>query len=324
MRAVVVKEFGGPDVLAVVDQPDPHPGPSDLVVRVQAAGVNFRDVMVRRGAYPSMPPPPLRLGTEGAGVVVEIGHDVTEFSVGDRVAWPNTDGSYSEFAVVPAAQAVHVPPAVETTDGAAVLAQGLTAHYLATSVWGPISPGDSALVFSAAGGVGRLLTQIITAHGGRVLGVVSDEAKVEHARASGAEDVVVGYDGIAIAARNFTHGRGVDVVFNGVGGPQFRSSLDCVRRRGMVVLYGASGGQTPLVDVHELADAGSIFLTRPRLADFVATRAELTKRADEVFSWLTEGSIKLHLSASYSLANAAAAHRALESRSTTGKLVLVP
>ena len=323
MRAVMVKEFGGPDVLAVVEQPAPQPGPADLVVQVEAAGVNFRDVMVRRGAYPSMPTPPLPMGVEGAGVVTDVGSDVTEFAVGDRVAWGFADGSYAELVTVPAASAVHVPPDVPTDAAGALLAQGLTAHYLATSIR-PIAAGDSALVLSAAGGVGRLLTQIITAGGGRVLGVVSDEAKVAPARSSGAETVVVGYDDIDSAARAFTDGRGVDIVFDGVGGSRFDLSLASVRRRGVVVLYGSSGGETAPLDVHKLADAGSIFLTRPRLVDFIASRAELQDRSDELFSWLIDGAIDVSITERFSLDHAADAHRQLESRATTGKLVIHP
>ncbi|MFD5537352.1 quinone oxidoreductase family protein [Streptomyces sp. NPDC127079] len=323
MRVVMVNEFGGPGTLTVVERPEPRPGPADLVVRVEAAGVNFRDVMVRRGAYQAMPAPPLPIGGEGAGLVTEVGSDVTEFAVGDRVAWATVDGSYAESVRVPAASAVHVPAKVSAEQAAAVLAQGLTVHYLTTSVW-PIVAGDSTLVLSAAGGVGRLLTQVLTTHGARVLAVVSSEVKAEYVCSAGAERVVVGYDEIAAAARDFTDGRGVDVVFDGVAGEGFPSSLASVRPRGCVVLYGASGGEPPLLDVRQLGLAGSAFLTRPRLADFVTGRAEMLERSAKVFDWLADGVIDVHIGGTFPLADAAAAHQALESRATVGKLMLHP
>ncbi|MBO4252314.1 quinone oxidoreductase family protein [Streptomyces griseorubiginosus] len=323
MRVVMVNEFGGPETLTVVERPEPRPGPADLVVRVEAVGVNFRDVMVRRGAYPGMPAPPLPVGVEGAGLVTEVGSDVTEFAVGDRVAWADVDGSYAETVKIPEASAVRVPAKVSAQQAAAVLAQGLTVHYLVTSVW-PIAGGDSALVLSAAGGVGRLLTQALTARGTRVLAVVSSETKATYARSAGAERVLVGYDEIAAAARDFTEGRGVDVVFDSVAGEGFPSSLASVRPRGCVVLYGASNGEPPLLDVRQLGLSGSVFLTRPRLADFVTTRAEMLERSAELFRWLADGVIDLHIGATYALDAAGAAHKALESRATVGKLVLHP
>ncbi|MFF0222892.1 quinone oxidoreductase family protein [Streptomyces sp. NPDC004629] len=323
MRAVFVNEFGGPEKLTVVERSDPRPGPGEMVVRVEAAGVNFRDVMVRRGAYPALPKPPLPMGGEGAGTVTEVGSSVTGFTVGDRVAWANVEGSYAESVAVPASAAVHVPAKVSTEHAAAVLAQGLTAHYLTTSVW-PIDTGASVLVLSAAGGVGLLMTQVLSARGARVLAVVSSQAKAEYARSAGAERVLVGYDDIAAMARDFTEGRGVDVVFDGVAGDGFPSSLASVRPRGCVVLYGSSGGEPPLLDVRQLGLSGSIFLTRPGLADFISSRTEMLQRTTELFDWLADGVIGVHIGATYSLDDVAAAHRDLESRGTVGKLMIRP
>jgi NADPH:quinone reductase len=324
IRAVLVNRFGGPDVLRVRDLPTPTAGADELVVRVEVAGVNFRDVMVRRGAYPALPAPPLPIGVEGAGMVVEVGSSVTEFSVGDRVAWGNVDGSYAEMITIPARLAVPVPSAVSTTAAGALLSQGLTAHYLGVSVGAAIEQQQTALVLAAAGGVGRLLTQILASRGCRVIGAVSDDAKVPIARSAGAEDVVVGYDGIVSAAADFTGGRGVDALYDGVGGERFPSRLAAVRTRGLVVLYGASDGEPPLLDVRLLAGAGSLLLTRPRLADFIDNREDLLQRSGDVFEWLTNGTIDARITASFSLAEAADAHRHLESRATSGKLVINP
>lgn len=324
MRAVVATGFGGPEKLVVVDRAEPVAADGEIVVRVEAAGVNFRDVMMRRGAYPSLPTPPVPMGCEGAGVIVGVGGGVEEFAPGDRVAWAFTDGSYAELVAVPAAGAVRVPDTVPASVAGAVLSQGLTAHYLATAVGGPPAAGDSALVLSAAGGVGRLLTQILTLRGIRVIAVVSEQAKVEPARDAGATEVIVGYEGVASAARKLNADRGVDVVYDGVGGAAFASRLSAVRRRGAVVLYGASGGEVPPLDLETLAAAGSITLCRPGLADFIAERAELEGRVDDLFEWVATGQLDVAITGAFALDEAVDVHRLIESRSTTGKLIIIP
>lgn len=318
MRAIVVSATGGPEVLTYTDHPEPEPNPGEVLIDVTAAGVNFIDVYHRMGRYPlSLPFVP---GNEGAGTVAAVGEDVRGVSVGDTVAWANVMGSYAAKAVVPATQVLSVPEGMTAELAAAVTLQGLTAHYLTHSTY-QVKPGDNVLVHAAAGGVGLLLVQIAKLRGARVIGTVSTEEKEELALRAGADDVLR-YDGFADAVRDLT-GSGVHVVYDGVGAPTFDGSLASLRPRGMMVLYGQAGGPVPPVDPQTLAKGGSLFLTRPSLAPYLATRDELAWRAADIFGWVASGELRVHISRRYPLAEAAQAHRDLETRRTTGKLLLL-
>jgi NADPH2:quinone reductase len=322
MRAIVLGRHGGPEELRVVDVPDPEPAPGQVVVQVSAAGVNYRDVYERKGIYPA--PLPFRPGSDGAGTVVATGSEVTDLRVGDRVVWWSAVGSYAERVAVDAERAVPIPVGVSDETAAAVFLQGLTAHYLATSTF-PVGPGDVVLVHAAAGGVGLLLTQIVKLRGGRVIGTVSSEAKAALARAAGADEIIDYSAGeFAGTARKLTEGRGVAVVYDGVGKDTFDGSLAALRRRGLLALFGASSGPVPPVDLQILNRYGSLFVTRPVLADYVATRAELLDRSTELFGWVDAGKLEVHVGGRYPLAEAARAHADIESRRTTGKLLLLP
>ncbi|MFD0905022.1 quinone oxidoreductase family protein [Actinomadura sediminis] len=320
MRAIVVSENGGPEVLVPAERPDPEPGPGEVLVDVAAAGVNFIDVYFRTGAYPQ--PLPYTPGMEAAGTVAAVGTGVDGFAPGDRVAWANVQGAYAERAVVPAEKLVPVPGGVAADDAAAVLLQGMTAHYLTRSTY-PVRDGDTVLVHAAAGGMGLLLTQVATMLGARVIGTASTPEKAELAREAGAA-AVLGYDGFADRVRELTGGEGVAAVYDGVGAPTFEGSLASLRRRGVLALYGAAGGPVPPFDPQRLNAAGSLFLTRPTLAHHTATRAELLERAGEVYRWVADGRVRVHVGHRYDLADARAAHADLEGRRTTGKLLLTP
>lgn len=327
MRAVRATAPGGPEVLSVVDVPDPVPGPGQLLVRVAAAGVNFIDTYKRSGIYPM--PFPHVVGAEGAGTVVATGTDVVGFATGDRVAWCDAPGSYAELVLITAERALAIPAGVSDLVAAALPLQGLTAHYLATSTF-PIAPGQDVLVHAGAGGVGLLLTQLAVARGARVITTVSTRAKEELSRAAGASDVVR-YTELADITRELpeivrelTGGAGVHTVFDGVGRVTFDASLASLRIRGGLALFGASSGPVAPVDPQRLNAAGSVYLTRPTLGHHIATRAELTARADELFAAVTASTLAVHVGATFSLADAADAHRALEGRATTGKVLLVP
>lgn len=319
MRAIVVSATGGPEVLTYTDHPDPEPNPGEVLVDVAASGVNFIDVYHRLGRYPLSLP--FVLGNEGAGTVAAVGEDVTGLSVGDTVAWAGVMGSYAEKAVVPASQLLAVPEGIDADQAAAVTLQGLTAHYLAHSTY-EIKPGDDVLVHAAAGGVGLLLVQIAKLRGARVIGTVSTEEKEILARQAGADDVLR-YDGFADAVRDLT-GSGVHVVYDGVGAATFDASLASLRPRGMMALYGQASGPVPPVDPQVLARGGSLFLTRPSMGPYIATRDELAWRASDIFGWVASGDLRVHISARYPLSDAAQAHRDLEARRTTGKLLLLP
>ncbi|MWA03873.1 zinc-binding dehydrogenase [Actinomadura sp. LD22] len=320
MRAIVVSASGGPEVLVPGERPDPVPGPGELLVDVAASGVNFIDVYFRTGAYAQ--PLPYVPGVEGAGTVAAVGEGVAGVAVGDRVAWANVQGSYAEKAVVPADEAVPVPDAVGLDDAAAALLQGMTAHYLTRSVH-EVKPGDTVLVHAAAGGMGLLLTQVCKAAGARVIGTASTPGKMRTARDAGADEVL-GYDGFADRVRELTGGEGVAVVYDGVGAPTFDGSLASLRRRGVLALYGAAGGKVPPFDPQRLNAAGSLFLTRPTLVHYTATREELLERAADVYGWIASGTLELRIGKRYDLADAASAHADLEARRTTGKLLLIP
>ena len=320
MKAIRVHAVGGPEVLVLEETPSPSPGPKEALVRLSAAGVNFIDIYHRIGLYPlSLPFTP---GNEGAGVVEAVGPDVSEVKPGDRVAYAMATGSYAELAVVPAWRLVPIPDTVSFESAAAAMLQGMTAHYLAHSTF-PLAPGHQALVHAAAGGVGLLLVQMAKKRGARVLGTVSTEAKAEAARSAGA-DVVIRYteEDFEAAARRETDGRGLDVVYDSVGKTTFDKSLRSLRPRGLLALYGQSSGPVPPFDPGELAKRGSLFLTRPSLAHYNLDRAELLERASDVLSWMERGELEVKIDRVLPLAQAAEAHRLLESRQTSGKLVL--
>jgi NADPH2:quinone reductase len=322
MRAIVVDAYGGPEVLKYTELPDPRPGPGEALVEVAAAGVNFIDIYHREGRYPL--PLPLIPGSEGVGTVRAIGPRVSRVAVGDLVAWPQVPGSYAELAVIPESKAVHVPDGIEPEIAAAAMVQGLTAHYLIRSTYA-LRPGDDVLVHAAAGGMGLLLCQVVKLHGGRVIGTVSNEEKERLARAAGADEIIR-YDREDFSERvkQLTGGRGVDVVYDGVGRSTFEGDLLSLRPRGMLVLYGAASGPVPPFDPQRLQGAGSLFLTRPTLAHYIADRDELLNRAADVFDWILSGAMRISVSQRYPLAQARRAHEDLASRRTTGKLMLVP
>lgn len=320
MRAIQIAEHGGPEVLELVDLDPPRPGPTDLLVDVAAAGINFIDIYRRSGAYDV--PTPFVAGLEGAGTVTAVGAAVHGVAVGDRVAWKEAPGSCAEQAVVAADEAVPVPDGVSEQIAAAVMLQGLTAHYLACSLH-PVQDGDWVVVHAAAGGVGALLTQIVKIRGGHVLATASTPEKQNRARAVGADEVC-SYDGFADAARDLTDGAGVAAVYDGVGRDTFDDSLRALRVRGTMVLFGAASGPVPPVDPQRLNSGGSLFLTRPTLAHYTRDRAELVGRTDELFGWLTAGRLDVAIGGRYPLGEAAQAMADLAGRRTTGKLLLLP
>ena len=323
MRAVVVHQPGGPEVLIAQEMPSPEPGPGQLRVDVAAAGVNYIDVYYRTGAYPL--PTPFIAGTEGAGVVSAVGAGVTGFQKGDHVAWAMVPGTgYAERVIVPAARAVPVPADIDDETAGAVLLQGLTAHYLTRSTY-PVRPGETALVHAAAGGVGHLLTQVLTARGVRVIATTSSADKASLAREAGAAEVIrYERDDVASEVSRLTDGRGVDVVYDGVGRATFHGSIDSLRPRGMFVLYGAASGAVAPVDPHLLQSKGSLFFTRPSLAHYIVSRAELLERSRELFAWVASGELSVRVGARYPLDQARQAHEDLESRRTTGKSLIIP
>jgi NADPH:quinone reductase len=326
MRAVQITAFGGPEILVPVELPDPRPGPGELLVDVAVAGVNYIDTYNRSGAYPV--DLPFVLGQEGAGRVAALGPgDTGGFAVGDRVAWANIFGGYAERVAIPAEAAVHVPDDVPDDVAVGAFLQGMTAHFLVTDC-APAAAGDTVLVHAAAGGVGLLLTQLATARGARVLATVSTDAKAKLAREAGAAEVLEpgspNDTDLAARVRDLTGGEGVAVAFDGVGRDTFDASLASVRRRGTLVLFGAASGPVPPVDPQRLNRAGSVYLTRPKLHDYTATRAELTTRAAAVFAAVADGTLHVRVGHRYPLAEAAQAHRDLEGRRTAGKVLLVP
>jgi NADPH:quinone reductase len=322
MKAIQVFECGGPETLRYVDVPKPAPGPKEALVKIAAAGVNFIDVYYRTGLYKA--PLPVTLGMEGAGIVEAAGSEVTGVAPGDRVAYAMSRGSYAEYAIVPAAMLVKVPEGVDLKVAAAAMLQGMTAHYLTHSTF-PLKRGDAALVHAAAGGVGLLLVQLCNMIGARVLGTVSTEAKAELAKQAGADEIVFyTREDFAEAAKRFTEGKGMDVVYDSVGAATFMKSLDCLHPRGTMASFGQSSGPVPPLDPLVLNQKGSLFLTRPSLAHYCATREELLWRAGDVLGWVGEGKLKVRIDRTYPLAEAAQAHRDLESRKTAGKVLLLP
>ncbi|NYI67856.1 quinone oxidoreductase family protein [Spelaeicoccus albus] len=322
-QAIQAMRAGGPEVLEFVDVADPVPDAGQLLVKTAGAGVNFIDTYKRSGVYP-MDYPHIP-GSEGAGTVAAVGEGVTSHAVGDRVAWHDSPGSYSTLAVVNAARALTVPDGVDDTTAAAIPLQGLTAQYLATSSY-PAGSGTTALVHAGAGGVGLLLTQILKHLGARVITTVGTDEKAELSRGAGADDVFLYGPGVDIAGtvRDLTSGRGVDVVYDGVGKDTFDASLESLAVRGTLVLFGGASGQVPPFDIQRLNSAGSLSLTRPTLAHFALTREELDTRASMLFDGLSAGWLNFRVGATYPLRDAARAHRDLEGRQTTGKVVLIP
>lgn len=323
MRAVVVESTGGPEVLTVREVDQPEPGPGELRVDVAAAGVNFIDVYFRTGAYPM--PVPFRLGSEGAGTVSAVGEGVADVAVGDRVAWAMVHGAgYAEQVVLPAARAVPVPDGLDLEVAAAAMLQGMTAHYLSETTY-PARAGETALVHAAAGGMGLLLTQMLSAKGVRVIGTTSTEEKERLALAAGAAEVVR-YTELDLREEvgRLTDGAGVHVVYDGVGKDTFDADLDVLRPRGYLVLFGASSGKVPPFDPQLLNPKGSLFLTRPTLAHYIATREELLERGGAVLSAATEGRLDVRIGGRYPLEEAGRAHDDLQGRRTTGKLLLIP
>lgn len=323
MRAIEITEYGGPDVLRLRELPDPEPGDGELLVQTVACGVNYIDTYHRSGAYPTELP--FTPGMEGVGVVQAMGGGVDGIGVGDRVAWASTTGSYAEQVLVPADRAVLVPDGVADDIAAATLLQGMTAHYLTVSTY-PVQAGDAVLVHAAAGGVGLLLTQLASARGARVIGTVSTAEKEHLAREAGAAEVIryTEVDDLAAEVRARTGGEGVAVVYDGVGATTFDASLASLRRRGTLALFGAASGPVPPVDPQRLNAAGSVFLTRPQLAHYTATREELTWRAGEVYDAVRDGSLRISVGGRYPLGDAERAHEDLQARRTSGKLLLLP
>jgi NADPH2:quinone reductase len=321
MRAIRVHENGGAEKLKLDDVPLPEPKAGEVRIRVEAAGVNFIDTYQRSGLYPL--PLPFTLGMEAAGIVTAVGAGVTGFSPGERVVSARVSGAYADEAIVPAAHLVPLPEAVSSQQAAALLLQGLTAHYLACDTYS-LKPGDTALVHAAAGGVGLLLVQIAKLRGARVIGTAGSEDKAILAREAGADEVVLySKDDFAAAARRFTGGRGVDVVYDGVGRDTFEGSLNSLRPRGMLASFGNASGPVAPFSPLLLSQKGSLYFTRPTLVHYTRTTAELRSRTDDLFGWLAAGRLSVRIGASFPLAEAAEAHRALEGRKTTGKVVLL-
>lgn len=322
MKQIQVTQTGGPEQLRLADAPKPSPGPKQALVKIAAAGVNFIDVYHRTGLYKlDLPFTP---GMEAAGTVEAVGPDVTEVKPGDRVAYAMARGSYGEYAVVPAWMLVKLPEGVSFETAAAAMLQGMTAHYLTHSTF-PLQSGDTCLIHAAAGGVGRLAVQMAKMLGARVIGTAGNPAKVELARSAGADEVInYSEQDFLVEVKRITNGRGVDVIYDSVGVATFLKGLDCIRTRGMMVLFGQSSGPVAPIDPNILNPKGSLFLTRPNLAPHCATREELSWRAGDVLNWIAQGKLQLRIDRTFPLAEAPQAHRDLEGRKTAGKVLLIP
>ena len=322
MKAIQVQETGGPESLRYVDLPVPEPGPGQARVRTRAIGVNFIDIYHRRGWYKL--PLPFIPGMEGAGIVEAVGENVATVRAGDQVAWAMNPGTYAEYVLIGAHLLIKIPDGIDFQTAAAAMLQGMTAHYLAHSTF-PLRAGETALIHAAAGGVGLLLTQMVKLLGATAIATVSTQQKAELARSAGADEIIF-YEETDFEAevRRITDGRGVDVVYDSVGRTTFEKGLNCLRPRGMMVLFGQSSGMVPPVDPGILAARGSLYLTRPVLGHYVADREELEWRASNVLSWIADGRLKIRVDRTYPLGKAEEAHRALEERKTTGKILLLP
>ncbi len=322
MNAIQVSKTGGPEALAVADIPTPKPKPNEVVVKISAAGVNFIDIYIREGRYPS--PLPFVPGQEAAGVVSELGAEVKSFKPGDHVAYATVTGAYAEYAAAPEDRLVHVPAGISDQQAAAAMLQGMTAHYLLYDTY-PLKKGETALIHAAAGGVGLLLVQMAKNIGARVIATAGTEEKVKLAREAGADEVILySQQDFEEETKRATEGKGVHVIYDGVGKTTFDKDLNILRPRGYLVLYGASSGAVPPFDVIKLMQKGSLFLTRPTLGHYIATREELQKRAAAVLNMVSAGKLKLRIQFTYALRDAQQAHRDLEARKTTGKLLIIP
>jgi len=322
MKAIRIHNHGGPEVLTSEDLPIPEPKAEEARVKIEASGVNFIDIYHRTGLYPMNLP--CTLGTEGAGVVDAVGEGVTEIKKGDRVAYAMLPGSYAEYAVVPAVRLVPVPNDIDAKSAAAVMLQGMTAHYLTHSTY-PLQKGETALLHAAAGGVGLLLVQIAKMLGARVIGTVSTQAKADLARKAGAAEIILYTQADFLAeVKRITNGQGVHVAYDSVGATTFEKSLDCIRPRGYLVLFGQSSGPVGPFDPAKLAAKGSLFLTRPSLAHYTLNRAELLRRAADLFDWMKAGKLNVRIEKTLPVRDAREAQQLLEGRKTTGKLVLIP
>ncbi|MGZ5481423.1 MAG: quinone oxidoreductase family protein [Pyrinomonadaceae bacterium] len=322
MKAIQVTQTGGPEVLTLADVPPPTPKANEALIEIKASGINFIDVYLREGRYPS--PLPFIAGQEAAGVVTEVGSEVTNLKPGDRVAYCGIPGSYAEYASVPAERLVKVPAELDFDTAAAAMLQGMTAHYLCHSTY-PIKAGETALIHAAAGGVGQLLVQMCKRLGARVIATAGNEEKAELARAAGADECIVyTKDDFESETRRLTDGLGVQVVYDGVGKATFDRDLNVLRPRGYLVLFGGASGAVPPFDLIALSQKGSLFITRPTLGHYTATREELEWRAGDVLQMIVNGELKIQIHHRYPLAEAEQAHRDLEGRKTTGKLLLIP
>ena len=322
MKAIQVQKTGGPEVLTLVDLPVPKPKANEALVKISAVGVNFIDVYFREGRYPA--PLPFIDGQEAAGTVAEVGSEVKSLKPGDRVAYTNVIGSYAEYAAVPADRLVKVPDKLKDQEAAAAMLQGMTAHYLVYSTY-PLKKGETALIHAAAGGVGLLLVQMAKNIGARVIGTAGSEEKVKLARHAGADEVInYNQQDFEAETKRITDGKGVHVVYDGVGKSTFDKDLNIMRPRGYIVLFGGASGPVPAFDPIKLSQKGSLFLTRPTLLHYTAAREEFEWRATDVFKMIIEGRLKLRIEHIYKLEEAQQAHRDLEARKTTGKLLLIP
>jgi NADPH2:quinone reductase len=324
MQAIQILKNGGADALVLQELPTPTPGPGQALIRIEASGINFIDIYLREGRYPT--PLPYTLGQEASGTIVALGEETGKsgFKVGDRVAWTHVPGTYAQLAVAPLDFLVHVPEAITSQQAAAAMLQGMTAHYLAHSTY-PIQRGDEVLIHAGAGGVGLLLTQMAKALGARVFTTVSNEEKADLSRAAGADEVILyTQDDFAASVKKLASGPGLHAVYDSVGKTTFDKSLSVLRPRGTMVLFGGSSGPVPPFDLIRLSQMGSLFVTRPTLKDYIASRADLEQRAGDVFAAIAEGTLKLRIEHVYPLSDAAHAHQDLEGRKTTGKLLLIP
>ena len=322
MKAVRIYQFGGPEVLRYEEVPTPIPAPGEVLVKIGAAGLNYSDVYQRTGRYPIKLP--YTMGREGSGTVAAVGPEVTTFKVGEPVAYTGVPGSYAEYAVVPAESLVRMPADLDLKVGAAAMLQGMTAHYLAYTTY-PLKPGDSCLIHAAAGGVGLLLVQMAKQCGARVFGTVSTAEKAALAREAGADETILyTKQDFEAEVKRLTNGQGVNVVYDSVGKTTFEKSLNCLQPRGCMVLYGQASGPVAPFDPTILRATGALVLTCPSLPHYIADRASLEKRAGDVLGWIVSGKLKMRIEFTFPLANMAEAHRSLEARKTTGKVLLIP
>jgi NADPH2:quinone reductase len=322
MKAILVPKTGGVDVLTYTDVPDPKPKPNEVIVKIAASGVNFIDVYFREGRYPITPP--FIVGQEASGVVSEVGSGVKDFKPGERVAYTGITGAYAEYEAIPSDRLVRMPAGITDHQAAAAMLQGMTAHYLTRSTY-PLKPGDIALIHAAAGGVGLLLVQMAKALGARVIATVSTEEKAKLAREAGADDIILyTKQDFEVETKRLTDGKGVHVIYDGVGKTTFDQDLNVLRPRGYLALFGASSGPVPPFDLNKLSQKGSLFITRPTLVHHIASHEELQQRAGDVLNMIASGKLKLRIEHLYPLKDAQQAHRDLEGRKTTGKLLLIP